>query len=261
MNIKIRATQPAASKHDSFMKPRHRRNGFVNTVIFFVGVIAVIFVLSIVMRVSEVKVIGNEHYSADEIIKAVGIEEGDNIFFFDRFSAISRVFAKLPYVEEVYVERKLPGTVTITIAECKAMAYIAIGEENWTIDQNCKVLGKANDGEYEGLIPIYGFDPGTLYIGERLTTSDDNEQQVDYLADILNQIQGRELNGNIKRVDVSNFKRVKLYFASKYVIVLGADHNTEHKFGLFLSAISQLKSGDFGTIDVSDDTTAYFTPN
>ena len=135
---------------------------------FFLVVVAVIFVMSVFFRVSDIQVRGNSHYSDEEIIRAIDIEEGDNLFFFDRFAALSRVFAKLPYIDEVSVERSLPNKVIITVSESQALAYIVLGEEKWTIDHSCKVLGKANDDELQGLIPIEGISPGTLMIGEPL---------------------------------------------------------------------------------------------
>ena len=65
-------------------------------IMFFLVVVAVIFVMSVFFRVSDIQVRGNSHYTDEEIIRAIDIEEGDNLFFFDRFAALSRVFAKLP---------------------------------------------------------------------------------------------------------------------------------------------------------------------
>ena len=166
-----RINQPPSSKHGEYKKPRKRTvSGAILT--FAVVVIAIVFLMSVFLRISDISVEGNEHYSDEEIIKAIDIEQGDNLFFFDRFAAISRVFAKLPYVEEVSLERQLPNKVIITVQECKALAYIAVGDENWTIDRSCKVLGKATEDELGTLIRVEGLDPGTLLIGERLTSAD-----------------------------------------------------------------------------------------
>lgn len=122
-------------------------DSFSGPMMFFLVIVAVIFVMSVFFRVSDIQVEGNTHYTDEEIIRAIDIEEGDNLFFFDRFAALSRVFAKLPYVEEVSVERKLPNKVTITVKESQALAYIVLGDEDWTIDHSCKVLGKATEDE------------------------------------------------------------------------------------------------------------------
>lgn len=228
-------------------------------IIFFLIVIGLIFVMSVIFRVNTIEVIGNEHYTKDEIISAVDIEVGDNLFFFDRFAAVSRVFAKLPYVEEVFISRALPDKVTIELKESKALAYLMVGDENWTMDQKCKILGKAADGEIQWLLSVSGINPGTLLIGEQLTVTD-YEDIVPYLSEVLTQIEDRGLAGEIKHIDFSNRNSVKFDYTDKYSIVLGDAYKVEYKFGMFLAAAEQLKPGDYGEIDVSNAMTAVFTP-
>ncbi len=227
--------------------------------VFFLIVIGLIFVMSVIFRVNTIEVIGNEHYTKEEIISAVDIEEGDNLFFFDRFAAISRVFAKLPYVDEVFVSRSLPDKVTIEIKESKALAYLIVGDEKWTLDANCKILGKAAEGEAAQLISVSGINPGTLLIGEPLTVTD-YEEIVPYLSEVLTQIQDRGLAGYVRHIDFSNRNSVKFDYTNKYSITIGDAYRVEYKFGMFLSAVDQLKDGDYGEIDVSSAMTAVFTP-
>lgn len=254
-----RINQPPASKHGEYKAPRKRSiSGAILT--FAVVVIATVFLMSVFLRISDVSVEGNEHYTDDEIIRAIDIEQGDNLFFFDRFAAISRVFAKLPYVEEVSVKRLLPGKVIITVQECKALAYIAVGDENWTIDRSCKVLGKATDSELGSLIRVDGINPGTLLIGETLTTADGDLTPVEFLTDVLHQVQGRSLSEHIKSMDFSDIIGAKLYYGTRFTVVLGGKSNVEHKFAMLMSVLSQLKEGDVGIINVSDGTSAHFIP-
>ena len=229
-------------------------------VMFFLVIVAVIFVMSVFFRVSDIQVRGNSHYTDEEIIRAIDIEEGDNLFFFDRFAALSRVFAKLPYIDEVTVERSLPNRVIITVSESQALAYIVLGEEKWTIDHNCKVLGKANEDELAGLIPIIGISPGTLMIGEPLETADGDEKIVNYIAEVLDQLEGRGLYRRVGRVDFTNPNQVEFTLDDKYVVRLGNDNSVEYKFGMLISALSQLLEGDVGIINVSDGNTAHFSP-
>ena len=254
-------------------------------IMFFLVVVAVIFVMSVFFRVSDIQVRGNTHYSDEEIIRAIKTELEDLSFkyehpeahaaiaeqiitseakrneIFDRFAALSRVFAKLPYIDEVSVERSLPNKVIITVSESQALAYIVLGEEKWTIDHSCKVLGKANDDELQGLIPIDGISPGTLMIGEPLETADGDETIVAYIAEVLYQLEERGLYRQVGRVDFSNPRRVTFTYADKYTVVLGDSSNVEYKFGMLVSAMSQLLDGDVGIINVSDGNTAHFSPN
>ena len=254
-----RINQPPASKHGEYKKPRKRTvSGAILT--FAVIVIAIVFLMSVFLRISDISVEGNEHYTDDEIINAIDIEQGDNLFFFDRFAAISRVFAKLPYVEEVSLERQLPNKVIITVQECKALAYIAVGDENWTIDRSCKVLGKATENELGDLIRVEGLDPGTLLIGERLTSADGDDSMITFISDSLYQIQARDLGGNIQSMDFSDPLGARLQYGTRFTVVIGGKSSVDHKFAMLESVLEQLKEGDSGVIDVSDGSVAHFIP-
>ena len=254
-----RINQPPSSKHGEYKKPRKRTvSGAILT--FAVVVIAIVFLMSVFLRSSDISVEGNEHYSDEEIISAIDIEQGDNLFFFDRFAAISRVFAKLPYVEEVSLERQLPNKVIITVQECKALAYIAVGDENWTIDRSCKVLGKATENELEALIRVDGLNPGTLLIGERLTSAEGNDSIITFISEVLYQIQERNLAPHILSLDFSETARAKMYYGTRFTVILGGTGEVNHKFAMLESVLEQLKEGDVGIIDLSDGYSAHFIP-
>ena len=237
----LHSQQPPESKHGEHNAPRKHTS--VNALIGFVlVVIAAIFVMSVLFRVHDIRVEGNEHYTDEEIIKAIDIEDGDNLFFYDRIAAVSRALAKLPYIEEVSITRSLPDRITITVTESKAMAYLVVGDQ----DQ---------------LIPIVGFDPGTLLIGEQLTTGDGSIASVEYLAEILYQLQERGLASNVTRIDFSDPDAVKFSYGRKYTVILGSYSEVEYKFGMFVSVMEKLKAGDVGIINLSDTSTAHFSPN
>ena len=244
----------------TYMKPR-RRSSYSAPLMFAVVIVAVIFVMSVFFRVSDIQVEGNVHYTDEEIIRAVDIEEGDNLFFFDRFAAIGRAFSKLPYIEQVSVERSLPNRVVITVEESRAMAYLELGDEQWTLDHTCKVLGKAAEGETENLIAVTGMRPGTLLIGEQMHTEKEEQEPVDYLADILYQIQERGLSRGVTRINFSNYKSPEFSYGGKYTVVLGPYEDVERKFGMFVSVLEKLKEGDAGILDISDGQTVHFSPN
>ena len=240
---------------------RARRRAFSGPLMFVVVVVAAIFVMSVFFRVEDIRVVGNQHYTAEEIIRAVDIEEGDNLFFFDRFAAVGRAFSKLPYIEAVTVERSLPNKVVITVEETTALAYLPLGEEKWTLDHNCMVLGKAAEGEEESLLPVVGMKAGTLMIGEIMETESGETDSVAYLAEVLDQIQARGMTDMVTSIDFSNTDSPEFDYGGKYTVVLGKHDKVEYKFGMFVTVLGMLKDGDVGVIDVSNGTTAHFSPN
>ncbi len=241
-------------------KPRRGR-GFSGPLIFAVVIVGVIFLMSIVFRISDIEVRGNVHYTPEEIIRASVIEEGDNLFFFDRIAAITRALSKLPYVEDVAIERKLPNKIIITVEESTALAYLELGEEQWTLDHRCKVLGKAAEGETENLIAVVGIRPGTLMIGEQMQTEDNDVVLVEFLSEVLDQIEARGLTQGVRSINFADPHSPEFDYWGKYTVVLGEDELIEHKFGMFVSVLDQLKSGDVGVLDLSDGATAHFSPN
>lgn len=249
--------QPPADKHTNYMKPR-RRSGISAPLMFVIVEVALIFVMSVFFRVSDIQVNGNSHYTDEEIIRAIDIEEGDNLFFFDRFAALSRVFAKLPYVDEVAVERKLPNKVIIDVTESTALAYIVLGDEYWTVDHNGKVLGKADEEELASLIAVRGISPGTLLIGERMQTEDDDQQTIDYLCEILSQIQDRGLAASISQIDFTDPSAVEFQYDGRLTVMLGSNSDTEYKFGMLISVLGKLSGEDVGYLDLSSGTSAHF---
>lgn len=241
-------------------KQNRRQGSLSGPLMFLMVVVAAIFVMSVFFRVSDISVEGNSHYTDTEIIRAIDIEEGDNLFFFDRFGAVSRAFAKLPYIEQVSIERSLPNKVVINVVESTALAYLELGDEQWTLDHSCKVLGKAAEGETANMISVVGIDPGTLYIGEPLTTADGNQAVVDQLAEILYQMEARSLNSSVTKLDMSDISSVEFSYGGRYTVVLGNRENIEHKFGMFVAVMDKLLEGDNGIIDVSDGVTGHFSP-
>lgn len=254
------STLASGRKSNDFMEPKKKKSGFSGPLKFVIIVASVIFVMSITFRVDKIQVVGNSHYTANEIINAIDIEQGDNLFFFDRFAAITRVFAKLPYVQEVSVERALPDKVTIRVTESTAVAYIKLGSELWTFDEKCKVLGKAAEGEQEGLIPVVGLDPGTIFINETLTTSTNDTRTIEYLKSVLYQIVQRGISYQVSKIDFTSTNNVSLSYGGKFTIRLGDPYATEHKFSMMMSALAQMKDGDIGIIDVTDASTVHFIP-
>ena len=124
-------------KREDPYKPKFTRN--VNRPLtFFLVIVALVFIMSVFFKVSRIEVKGNSIYTADEVIKASGIETGDNLFFINGIAAGSRVAVKLPYVDSVQINRGLPNLVTIVVTESKAVGCLNVGDELWSVNSNGK---------------------------------------------------------------------------------------------------------------------------
>ena len=90
------------------------------------GAVAVALTMgaTVFFQVETVAVTGNSRYSQEEIIKATGIQTGDNLFRMNKYQIAHQVLQGLPSVEELTIRRALPSTIVITVKEWDAVARV-----------------------------------------------------------------------------------------------------------------------------------------
>lgn len=226
---------------------------------FLIICVALVFGMSVFFRVSSIGVEGNAIYSPEEVIEASGIEKGDNLFFINQFSAISRIYSKLPYVEKAAIDRHLPNKLTIVVMESRAVAWVAAEDGNWAIDRSCKLLGKVEAAEQQSLIRIDGLTPIAPEAGKYIAPGEEETPKVNYLAAILQQVDTLDLRGDISYIDISGITNPSFDYLGRFVVKLGSNENLEYKFQCLLSAVEALNEGDRGTLDLSIDKRAHLT--
>jgi cell division protein FtsQ len=242
-------------------KKRKKRSAIYGPLSFVIICAALIFGMSVFFRVSQVEVVGAETYSAEEIIEASGIEVGDNLFFINRFSVTSRIYSRLPYVENVVVTPKLPNRVVLEVTEGKAAAYVVVENELWILDRGCKALGQAKAAEVQGLIRVDGIAVESPAVGEVIAVSEEDASKVSFLSAILKEIMARDMQGDVTAVNMSNIASPSFDYLNRFTVRLGKNESVDYKFELLLSAVGQLAAGDTGTIDLSVDKRAHFSPD
>lgn len=104
------------------------------------------------LRVAEVRVVGAETLSANDVLSASGLHGGERILW-TQMTAIMRRIERVPGVAEARVERSFPDTVVIHVDERRALA---------TLDRRPAL---AADGE--GVVFAYGGPRLPVLVGWR----------------------------------------------------------------------------------------------
>ncbi|HHU23335.1 MAG TPA: FtsQ-type POTRA domain-containing protein [Clostridiales bacterium] len=242
-------------------KRKKKKNPLYTPLSFIIICAALTFGMSVFFRISTIEVVGNNIYTQEEIIEASGLEKGDNLFFVNRFKAISRLFSKLPYVAEASIARSLPNKLIIEIEESRAIAYVVSSGDTWLIDRECKLLEKVRPAETGGMIKITGLSPISPSEGEIISPGEGESAKVSYLTELLKRIEARGMTGDIAEIDMSNLANPSFDYLGRFVVKMGKNENIDYKFELLLSSVSQLAEGDAGTIDLSIDKKAHFSPS
>ena len=236
---------------------RRKRNILFLPVAFVLVCLALVLGLSVFFKVSVIEVEGNSLYTDEEVIEASGIQMGDNLLFVNRFSVDGRILSRLPYVDRVIsVDRSLPNRVTITIQESTAMAVLDVDGTDWILDQNCKVLGEAE--QTQGYIEIRGITAQTPAVGATVTGELEEGQKLQLLSQLLTEIRDRNMQQDITWLDLSNIANPIFDYMGRFTVWMGTEDGLSYKFDKLLSTVAQLEEGDVGTIDLSIDEKVHF---
>ena len=239
---------------------KKRNKGIVAIPLAFALVCAVfIFVLGVFFQVKKIDINGNSFYTDTEISEASGVSEGDNLFFINRFTAASRIFAKLPYVEGVSIDRKLPSSLVINVIESEAIACVETDNGIWAIDRTCKLLSKISDIDSQALVRIKGVSISSPVQGEIISADSLDENTVNYLSDMLRQISALGMRNKINYLDISNRNCPEFDYLERFTVKMGAYDEVGYKFQLLIASVAALKEGDCGTLDLSIDSAAHLT--
>jgi cell division protein FtsQ len=77
--------------------------------------------------IATLEVAGNEHRSADAILGESGLALGANVFVADLDLARAKIAAD-PWIADVGLARRLPGTIVVHVTERRAAALVALGD-------------------------------------------------------------------------------------------------------------------------------------
>lgn len=105
--------------------------------------------------VTDIRVEGRHRAAKEDIFDALGTERGAPLFAFDPDTAATRL-GKLPWVEKVTVERRLPDTIRVNVTEREPAARWQHDEKIYVIDDRGHVLPTAVLSEFPALPLVVG---------------------------------------------------------------------------------------------------------
>lgn len=226
-------------------KIKTMRRGRKSAVIIGLSIaIFLVFLLSPVFNITEIRVVGNDTLTAESVISSSGIEKGMNIFKLDT-AGCEKFIRQLAYVDDVKVVRKFPAIIEIRIVESKALAYFYFIGNYVGIDENGKILEiKPGDSELEYPV-ILGTNVTEFGIGKTLKL--DDEAKLNAIFTILKQINGDGMNGIIKAVDVADLNDIKVFATSECTAYIGSMDKIIYKMS-FLKKILEEPGDKRGAI-------------
>lgn len=205
---------------------------------------------------------GNVHYSAQKIWQASGIEDGDNLLVLSREQVAARIMARLPYVKDVKVDKKLPNQVILTVSEHE-ISYEILDEtgQYWLMTAEGKLLEQIDSKQAREHLQITGFKIRTAQEGASAQAGEGaSPTQLDATVQLLRALEATEISDKVVSVDVPASYELSFWYQDQYHVLLGTTDELDYKLRYLEQVIAELDSYTTGEIDLtfSKEKTAIF---
>jgi len=249
---------------DEQRNARIRRSALYGPLALTLLSVAAIIFMSLFFRVSVIQVVNDTVYTDEEILASSGLEKGVNLLFINNFSAVSSIYATMPYVESVSLKRSMPNKIVLEVTGSEAVACVSFGDDYWLINPNGKLLEKIDAKAAQNFIRVEHMEPLQPVAGEIMQVREMDAGKDVYLFELLNAFQKRGLSKKIDWVDLEDLNDPQFGYEERFTIHLNGMEETALRLTLAESAINQLASGDAGVLEVDSNAASYkvyFSPN
>ena len=191
-NVKKNTVNKKKKSQRKITRKKNRKILKISLLLFIIlGVILFIFV-SPVFNIRKIEVTGNQIISSDTIESLSGIKRNENIFRISKKSINNRLKGN-PYINEVEISRKLPGTVKLNIDERKVAYQVKIINSYVYLDYQGYILEVSSKEKQVPLIEGFHTDQDTILKSNRLSGSD-----IEYLKVLLKIMENAQKNDILK---------------------------------------------------------------
>jgi len=229
---------------------KKRRNPIISILSVLIICGALLLGISVFFKISVIRAQGSARYSQEQVISASGIEIGDNLFFVNKFDAISKIFKSLPYIDEATISRDLPNVLVINVTDAAAAAFVQSGDSYWLMDKSCKLLEKVGSDGIKG-VRVIGLSPIQPVAGQKLEAGEAEKPKVQYVESVLGELSERDKLSEVTYVDITDAGDLIFDYKARFKVKLGKNENLSDKFSLLDNSIGYLSPVATGTIDLT----------
>lgn len=254
-------------------RKRKRRLALVVTVFCLIIILtAGPIIVFAALRVRNFSLEGQSPYTKDEIILASGVPEGRSLLFVDVDDVKNRIESGLPYIADVKVLKKFPGTIIIRYGEAEKQFAIQVTENSYAVLSPSFRVIETTEVFPEGATLISG-TPAVLAVkGEYISFNGNaasfdesgkpvGDDSLSLLMEISNSIAENELE-DINLINIGSPTHIYLIYNERIVMNLGDSSNISRKIALgkkVIEAENQNSIYQTGVINLTVDMQAFFS--
>ena len=218
-----------------------------------IGVI--VFLMTPVFNIKWIDVTGNEKTTFGQVVQSSGITYEQNIFRLNIKKSKGQI-KKLPYVDTVRIARHLPGGIMFKITERVPVACVKFGTGFSLLDKEGRLLELVKD--HPGIPEIQGIAVKNQKIGDILKNTIPDE--IAAMDELLAKLAEYELTDRTSVVNIKNPNNVTFVIDGNKTVKTGGNNRLDYKLMMLEATISELAKSEAGTIDLSIEGEALFSP-
>ena len=232
-------------------KKRHRRSVFY--FILFLGAtlifLAVCFFLF--FRISEIRLVGNEIYTEEQILEQLPFSIGENLFSFRAEETENNLRKALPFIGAVEIKRSFPSVVVVEIGERHMELSLAVGDDAYLLSGDLQVLEQIGGGDItDGVALLKTGAVERCIVGEKVTFMD--ARTASDLEELYRCLSVNGMMGQIRSIDMTSRFDITIDYDGRFSVYLADIDDMDIKIRFLAGILDQLSSGDRGYINLSD---------
>lgn len=229
------------------------------SILFLIIIAILLFFMSPIFNIEEIRINGNNIITTNEYIELSNLKIGQNIYKTSKKQIKSNI-KKNAYVEKVYISRKLPNIVEITIQERERTFMLELENNEYAYINN---QGYILEKDYNKLdyVTITGFSTKieNIIVGNRLC--DEDLKRLENVLKIVDAAQISNLAQYITKIDIQDKSNYKLILEGEKKTVYLGDITSISTRMLYLKAILEKEKGIEGEVFINGNVNtdkAYF---
>lgn len=247
--------------------PNRRRRGSFGFLYKLLSTLAIcgviVTALTLFFRVDTIIVTGEERYTAEEIITATGVEQGDNLFLLNKWDVDKNIKKALPYVEDTRINKKLPDVLMVEIVkECRTPLAVVQDGSAWMVSARGMVVEQRPAAKAADCGIIDGCKLLSPSVGTPIALATEYAAQQSDLLALLAALDETGMLDQVDGIHLGDLSVLTMDCAGRFTVKLpyGADYVTKLKTLQQALDSGKIQENMTGTFDMLEDT-IYFKPS
>ncbi len=208
-------------------------------------IVGAVLSLTVFFPIKKLTFTGSKIYTPQQIKVASDIDLGDNLFYISKNDILNKLKKKLPFIEDIKIERILPDTLKVSVTDAKRHTCYQVKENFYTVSKDGWVLEKTLE-KSEDLILVIA-DNIVCKVGNAVEFKEEkSKQQIDNLIELLN-----TYNLSIDYINATEYINLTAGVEGRFEVIFGSDAALEYKVKYLNTAIAELENSIKGTFDLS----------